>query len=127
MKKKKAPSLDVATEQQDESESPSATARKKYSPASMGCPVCGGKEVFEASYTNVVCAKCGSLLNETPFGIQLMEKHKYKKQIDLGVTDQQVEREVIATRPVEIKQEDATSIAMRLAEKTRSRWTRRRK
>lgn len=38
------------------------------------CPVCGGEEVFELAYTNVICIGCRALLNQTPFGIKLIMK-----------------------------------------------------
>lgn len=38
------------------------------------CPVCGSKEGFSLTYTNVVCIGCRALLNETPFGIKLIMK-----------------------------------------------------
>lgn len=39
-----------------------------------GCPVCGCMSAFELAYTNVVCAGCRALLNETPFGVKLIMK-----------------------------------------------------
>lgn len=38
------------------------------------CPVCGGREGFALAYTNIICAGCRALLNQTPFGIELLMK-----------------------------------------------------
>lgn len=38
------------------------------------CPVCGSREGLELAYTNVVCWGCRALLNQTPFGIELIMK-----------------------------------------------------
>ena len=47
----------------------------------LKCPVCKKDEFYEASYTNAICAKCGSLINNTPLGTKLIAKHKYKKEV----------------------------------------------
>jgi hypothetical protein len=39
-----------------------------------GCPICGCGNVFELSYTNVVCGECRALLDWTPFGVRLIMK-----------------------------------------------------
>lgn len=38
------------------------------------CPVCGGTKVNPGPFTNVTCCGCGSLLNLTPFGTDLIRK-----------------------------------------------------
>ena len=45
----------------------------------MGCPVCGGKEGIEWIYTLMICVDCRALLNDTPFGAQLVMKDVTKR------------------------------------------------
>jgi len=44
-----------------------------------GCPVCGYGEAYGWAYTNVICAGCRALLNETPFGVKLIMKDAAKR------------------------------------------------
>ncbi len=59
------------------------------------CPVCKNDKCYDAPYTNVICTKCGSLLNNTPFGIELVEKHKHKWDVKQWKKQEEIDKLII--------------------------------